>query len=115
MQRANSLALAPGRCRIDRGFLGEAGWENRGERAVLNLVHDHRLIDVEPARIEFQDSIERRHVLRHPQVRRSRHQRVQADGRQPDPERPIDDGLAARRPKRQADVSDARLEQTLTP
>ena len=56
----------------------------------------------------------RRDVLRHPEVRQPRLQRVQADGRQPDPEREARDGVARRPGRGEADVSNPRLERALT-
>src|SRR4029077_17013702 len=51
--RASVLARAPGRRRILRRAVGGAGGKDGVVRAILDLLNDHRLIDVEAATIEL--------------------------------------------------------------
>src|SRR6185312_14437252 len=53
------LASCPDGCRILRLRHGHARRPDRDELPVLDLVHDHRLVHVEPTRIELEQTVER--------------------------------------------------------
>src|SRR2546423_3068102 len=54
------LARAPGRRRILRGAVRHVAGKDRVVRTVLDLLDDHRLVDIDPAAVEF-DLTEERH------------------------------------------------------